>query len=129
MAIEDAAVLSNLLSRITCKSQLPEILKAYQELRHKRATANQLGSRFAQKLYHLSDGPDQEARDASMKSAMVAGGKIARGLTMSEDDPGMKILNAEREKGKFAYGYDADADVESWVGKHWGNITTFAGKN
>lgn len=41
MAIEDAAVLGNLLSRISDISQLGPLLKAYQDLRLERTAAAQ----------------------------------------------------------------------------------------
>ena len=130
MAIEDAAVLGNLLSRITHKSQLPKLLKAYQDLRHARATDNQLGSRLNQKLLHLADGPEQEARDTAMKSAMEAGLKLGKGESLGGDDPGFKILKGEREKNRRAFGYDADADVESWIEKNWGDeVDLVPGRN
>ena len=130
MAIEDAAVLGNLLSHITHKSQLPKLLKAYQELRHPRATDNHLGSRFNQTLYHLPDGPEQEARDARLKSAMEAGLKMAKGEKISEDDPGFRILKDEKQRSQLAFGYDADRDVENWIEKNWGDLVHLAaGKN
>jgi salicylate hydroxylase len=130
MAIEDAAVLGSLLSYITHKSQLPKLLKAYQDLRHGRATDNQLGSRLNQKLLHLADGPEQEARDAAMKSAMEAGLDIAKGMSIGEDEPGFKILKDEKEKSRWAYGYDAEADVENWREKNWSDVAApVVGKN
>ncbi|KAJ2917671.1 hypothetical protein MD484_g2732, partial [Candolleomyces efflorescens] len=130
MAIEDAAVLGSLLSFITEKSQLSKLLSVYQDLRYARATDNQLGSRSNKKLLHLPDGPEQEARDAAMKSAMEAGLDIAKGLSIGEDNPGLKILKDEKERSTWAYGYDAEADVESWREKNWSDVLTLsAGKN
>ncbi|KAH6897967.1 hypothetical protein BKA70DRAFT_746493 [Coprinopsis sp. MPI-PUGE-AT-0042] len=59
MALEDAAVLGNLLARITSQSELPTLLKAYQTLRHPRASAVQAASRQNQHIFHLPDGPAQ----------------------------------------------------------------------
>ncbi|KAJ2923595.1 hypothetical protein H1R20_g13501, partial [Candolleomyces eurysporus] len=130
MAIEDAAVLGHLLRHITHKSQLPKLLKAYQDLRHPRATDNQLGSRLAQKLNHLADGPEQEARDAAMRSAMEARLKIDEGQSGSENEPGFKIFKDEKERYKLAFGYDADTDVENWIEKNWADTMTLVdGRN
>ncbi|RXW16087.1 hypothetical protein EST38_g9768 [Candolleomyces aberdarensis] len=130
MAIEDAAVLGHLLRHITHKSQLPKLLKAYQDIRHSRATHNQLGSRLSQKSNHLADGPEQEARDAAMRSAMEARLKMAKGQSGSEDDPGFKILKGERDRNQLAFGYDADTDVENWIEKNWADMITLgAGRN
>lgn len=69
MAIEDGAVLGNLLSYISDESQLLPLLYAYQSLRLPRATETQRQSRANQKIFHLDDGPEQEARDADMRIA------------------------------------------------------------
>ena len=72
MAIEDAAVLGNLLSHISHRSQLKSLLYAYESLRLPRASATQASSRLNQTIFHLPDGPDQEARDFQMRKAMEA---------------------------------------------------------
>ncbi|KAF7373894.1 FAD/NAD P-binding domain-containing protein [Mycena sanguinolenta] len=57
MAIEDAAVLGVLFSRVTSRQQVLPLLRAYQNLRYPRTTATQLAARANQKIFHLSDGP------------------------------------------------------------------------
>ena len=64
MALEDAAVLGNVLSHISQISHLPYLLRAYERLRYDRASATQASSRLNQHIFHLPDGPEQEKRDA-----------------------------------------------------------------
>ncbi|KAG2015096.1 salicylate hydroxylase [Coprinopsis cinerea AmutBmut pab1-1] len=113
MAIEDAAVLANLLSRSPSKKTLPAVLKAYQDLRHSRATATQTASRLNQHIFHLPDGPAQAKRDASMREAMEAALREARGEDIS-DCVGSANLWADRQRNKEAFDYDADEEVEKW---------------
>ncbi|KAI9457211.1 FAD/NAD-P-binding domain-containing protein [Lactarius psammicola] len=72
IAIEDAAVIGDLFSRVSSLKQVPALLQAYQDLRLPRATATQQSSRLNQKIFHLPDGPEQRERDAAMREAMAA---------------------------------------------------------
>ncbi|KZT29156.1 hypothetical protein NEOLEDRAFT_1154177 [Neolentinus lepideus HHB14362 ss-1] len=73
MAIElDGAVIGNLFSRLTDRSKVSALLHAYQALRHPRASATQVSARLNQKTFHYHDGPEQEARDTSMRADMQA---------------------------------------------------------
>ena len=60
-AIEDAAVLARCL--VDGGTDVPNALRAYQDMRIERATAVQLGSRDRADINHLPDGPQQRARD------------------------------------------------------------------
>ncbi|PCH35454.1 FAD/NAD(P)-binding domain-containing protein [Wolfiporia cocos MD-104 SS10] len=71
MAFEDAAVLGRLFSHVSARAQIPHLLRAYEQLRHARASDTQASSRLNQRLFHLPDGPEQEARDAGMRRAAV----------------------------------------------------------
>ncbi|TFK22615.1 FAD/NAD(P)-binding domain-containing protein [Coprinopsis marcescibilis] len=113
MAIEDAAVLGNLLSRITSHDELESLLKGYQTLRHPRATATQTASRLNQHIFHLPDGPKQEARDSSMKEAMEVERRELNGEDIS-NNAGSSNLWADKERNKVAFDYDADEEVEKW---------------
>ncbi|KAE9404011.1 FAD/NAD-binding domain-containing protein, partial [Gymnopus androsaceus JB14] len=115
MAIEDAAVLGNLFSRISHLSEIPELLKAYENLRHARVTATQAASALNRGVYHLADGKEQEERDAAMRSAMVQEllsyeSKHESGQSM-KDNP-----NAWSDKAKNAdqFDYDPDLAVEEY---------------
>lgn len=133
MAIEDAAVLGNLLSRLTSAPQssyhLGMLLKAYQRLRLSRTANTQETSALNKYIFHLPDGPEQVARDASMGKAMraeemqevdIATGRNSSGSTGSKDG-GHRARNqananqwADRRKNLEQYGYDADAAVDHW---------------
>lgn len=113
MAVEDAAVLGNLLSRISSRRQLTPLLRAYETIRHARATMTQLDSRKNQHIFHLPDGPEQEARDASMRAAMEEALKEARGEP-ADDCAGNPNQWGDRVKNKESFGYDADKAVDIW---------------
>jgi len=117
MAIEDGAVLGNLLSRVSRISQLKPLLKAYQDLRFSRTTEAQRSSRLNQHIFHLPDGPEQRERDADMRKAMA--------LELSADTEALRresIGNrnqwADRAKSDVLFGYDADAEVDKWWTAH-----------
>ncbi|KAI8976310.1 FAD/NAD-P-binding domain-containing protein [Trametes punicea] len=119
MAVEDAAVLGNLLSRLSHPAQLKPLLQAYQDLRLARTAETQRQSRLNQHIFHLPDGPEQEARDAQMRRAMevelrrVGGGA---GASAADADPleGSPNQWADRKKNEAQFAYDADAEAERW---------------
>ena len=78
MAIEDAAVLGNLLSRVAHPAQLPVLLQAYEDLRLPRTAETQNQSRLNLTIFHLHDGPEQERRDADMRRAAEV--EVRKGL-------------------------------------------------
>ncbi|GLB37981.1 putative protein with domain-containing protein [Lyophyllum shimeji] len=115
MAVEDAAVLGNLLSRLTSRKQVPFLLQAYQHIRHPRASETQMASRMNQKIFHFEDGPQQEARDASMRTAMEAELQRLEGEDLSsEKNRDNANVWADKAKSMAAFDYDADAAVEKW---------------
>ncbi|KAF8058625.1 hypothetical protein FPV67DRAFT_1565476 [Lyophyllum atratum] len=115
MAIEDAAVLGNLLSRLTSRKQVPFLLQSYQHIRHPRASEAQMASRMNQKTFHFVDGPEQEARDASMGTAMeVELQRLEEDESSDEKNAGNANLWADKAKSMAAFDYDADAVVEKW---------------
>ncbi|KAF8421749.1 hypothetical protein L210DRAFT_3672418 [Boletus edulis BED1] len=58
MAVEDAAVLGNLFSRLSSPAQIAPLLRAYESIRYDCATATQASSRLNQHIFHLPDGPE-----------------------------------------------------------------------
>ncbi|KAI0271993.1 hypothetical protein BGY98DRAFT_1100075 [Russula aff. rugulosa BPL654] len=109
IAVEDAAVLGALFSRVSSLSQVPALLRAYQDLRFvTRATATQESSRLNQKIFHLLDGPDQRARDNAMRAAMAA---ELEGRPIPDGNPNQW---ADRTKNRIQFDYDAYAEVERW---------------
>ncbi|KAH8116622.1 FAD/NAD-binding domain-containing protein [Phellopilus nigrolimitatus] len=130
MAIEDAAVLGNLLSRLTHPAQLMPILRGYEALRHARTAATQASSRLNQHIFHLPDGPAQAARDASMRAALAAERAkwAARGVGVPDyvdaaageavgpefSGEGNSNQWADQRKNREQFGYDADEEAERW---------------
>lgn len=132
MAVEDAAVLGNLLSRLSSLRQLPHFLHTYERLRYARASDTQESSRLNKYIFHLPDGPEQEARDNSMRRAMLVEsarqvlqdvshvgsgtgkGEIRVGGGLNEQNANQW---ADRKKNEEQFGYDADAEVEQWWSK------------
>jgi len=114
MAIEDGAVLGNLLSRISHISQLGPLLKAYQDLRLPRTTEMQESSRLSGRIFHLPDGPEQRKRDQNMKKAMT--------LQLSGNS---EELRRESEND-ILYRYDADFEVDKWWTTHGEELEALA---
>ncbi|KAJ3851932.1 hypothetical protein EV368DRAFT_65322 [Lentinula lateritia] len=121
MAIEDAVVLGNLFSRISDNSQIPDLLKAYEGLRHARASATQAASARNRSVYHLPDGLEQEKRDAAMKLAMEE--ELLNCEWSKDGDPPSVFGNRNRDnpnawsdKNKNAeqFDYDPDTAVDEW---------------
>lgn len=108
MAIEDAAVLGNLFSRLSSRAQIAPLLHAYEAIRYERATKVQEFSRLIKTTLQLPDGLEQEQRDRKMRAAMDDALKKARG----EVPVGGTDTNDEKEA--ILYGYDADEEAEKW---------------
>ncbi|EGW31388.1 salicylate hydroxylase [Spathaspora passalidarum NRRL Y-27907] len=65
-AVEDAAILTGLFSRIEDKSQIHDLLELTESLRKWRTTQVVKGSTQCQQIYHMLDGAEQLQRDAKM---------------------------------------------------------------
>lgn len=122
MAIEDAAVLGNLFSRLSSHAQIAPLLHAYESIRYERATNTQASSCLNQVIFHLPDGPEQEKRDKQMHAAMEDALREVRGETsVDSTDMGTKgNANqwADKEKSAIQFGYDADEEAEKWWREH-----------
>ncbi|ESK83083.1 hypothetical protein Moror_6080 [Moniliophthora roreri MCA 2997] len=118
MAIEDAAVLGNLFSRLSDKSQMPKFLKVYEDIRLARVSSMQKGALDNRTLYHMPDGPEQDARDASMRLAMQK--SINESLSESTS------INPWADKSKLAssFSYDVDAVTDDWCDSHGFEMTS-----
>ena len=116
MAIEDGAVLGNLLSRLAHPSQLPVFLHAYEDLRLPRTAETQNQSRLNQKIFHLPDGPEQEQRDADMRKATELELRRMRGDAEPKGDALVGSANqwADEKKSRIQFGYDADEAADEW---------------
>ncbi|KAL4804481.1 hypothetical protein BDV18DRAFT_162244 [Aspergillus unguis] len=100
-AVEDAAALGVLLSKITDKREVPRALQAYEESRKERAETVQQSGSMNRITLHLSDGPEQVARDAQFKASLTGG---------SNPDKW-----SDRQTQEFLWGWDAEkAALETW---------------
>ena len=113
MAIEDSAVLANLLSRITHRSQLKPLLEAYQNLRLHRTTMAQEVSRFTRVTITIPDGPEQRARDESLRKETAAARSADPGAVQRD-----RYQQEEKKKRDALFGYDGDAEVDKWWAVH-----------
>ncbi|KAI0066032.1 FAD/NAD(P)-binding domain-containing protein [Artomyces pyxidatus] len=106
MAIEDAAVLGVLFSRVSDPAQIGCLLSAYETIRIRRATNTHMASRLNQKTFHYEDGPEQQARDASMREAMLR--------DSAADHVGNANQWADVQKSIEQFSYDAELAAENW---------------
>ncbi|KAJ6571294.1 hypothetical protein B0H19DRAFT_1208878 [Mycena capillaripes] len=106
MAIEDAAINS--------LQQIQPLLDAYQALRFSRTTT-QLASRMNRNIFHLSDGPEQEARDASMRNAIEDAIRKDCGEPFADSGAGNANTWADCTKSRIQFGYDAEEEAEQWL--------------
>ncbi|KAG9119409.1 hypothetical protein FRC07_005574 [Ceratobasidium sp. 392] len=105
MAVEDAAVLGSLFAKHSNEHSVEFLLNAYVELRIPRTAAVQRDSGANAEVFHLPDGPAQQARDEGWKSAGKAGG--AHGS-------GSQVILHPTISDKDLYDYDPYAEVEQW---------------
>lgn len=105
MAVEDAAVLGSLFAQYSEEYSVEYLLNAYEELRIPRTTAVQKDSATNAEVFHLPDGPAQQARDAGWKVAGTVGGTHASGS---------QVILQPTIPDKDLYGYDVYAAVEQW---------------
>lgn len=89
-------------------------MRAYFSLRYSRTTETSSASRLNRHLFHLEDGLEQEARDASMRLAMNASLREARGEFPMDYSFGNANQYADKEKSVMQYAYDADEEAENW---------------
>ena len=127
MAIEDGAVLGNLLSTITQPSRSgPLLRKAYQDLRLCRTATVQEASRLTRGILVMLDGLAQQAPDEGMRKTMVMEQSVSSGSSRGVSD-GDQGVRAEKEKNVLFFGYDADAEVDEWWVEHGKELETLAG--
>ncbi|KAJ7222831.1 hypothetical protein B0H12DRAFT_298791 [Mycena haematopus] len=113
MAVEDAAVLGSLLGRLSHRTQLPTLLRAYQDIRYERTRETQLAGYANHHIFHLSDGPAQQARDESMRAAMEAALARESGESVGDAEGNANVW-ADRKKSQRQFSYDAEAEAQRW---------------
>jgi salicylate hydroxylase len=100
MAVEDGAALAEALAFVATPAQLPRALEVWQKVRVQRSSQMQQASAINGLLWHFGDGPEQEARDESMR-AEVVGEEIVESANQWSDP-----IAAD-----WAYGYDACEEI------------------
>lgn len=66
-AVEDAAVLTGLLSKLQSKEEIHDALLVYEKIRKPRASrVVEMSTYLGEQVYHLEDGPTQVARDKQL---------------------------------------------------------------
>ena len=110
MAIEDGAVLGNLVSPLQPRTD------ACQQLHLHRTAETQNQSRLNQKIFRLPDGPKQQACDTDMRTAMdLELRRMRDGTTPSGDSlEGSANQWADERKNVIQFAYDADQAADRW---------------
>ncbi|KAF4304319.1 hypothetical protein GTA08_BOTSDO07426 [Botryosphaeria dothidea] len=104
MAVEDAAGLAEALGLAQNRKDLSRALRVFEKERMKRAGDMQTASLLNGVLWHFPDGPEQRARDASMKAEVD--GKVFVESANQWSDPATQL---------WCYGYDAEAAIrQAW---------------
>jgi salicylate hydroxylase len=103
MAVEDGAALAEVLSLIESPSELRSALDVFERHRILRTGQMQEASLINGKLWHFADGPEQDARDAAMRSAMA--GDVGESPNQFSDPV----------TAQWTYGYDAEVEIrKAW---------------
>ncbi|KAJ4357435.1 uncharacterized protein N0V89_002010 [Didymosphaeria variabile] len=104
MAVEDGAALAEVLSLVESPSQIRSALEVFERQRILRTGQMQEASLVNGKLWHFADGPEQEARDAAMRSAMD--GDVGESPNQFSDPVA----------AQWTYGYDAEVEIrKAWT--------------
>lgn len=72
-AVEDAAVLGIVLSKISSKDEIPTALKAYELARKERAERVQNTAGNTRTVLHMEDGEEQLKRDQAFANVALGG--------------------------------------------------------
>ena len=127
MAVEDAAVLRNLLSRLKHLSELFPLLRGYEVVRHARTAATQASSRLNQRIFHYPDGAEQMLRDHSMRAAMqMELARLRSGENLDYKGQGNSNQWADHQKNVEQFAYDADIEAERWWSEKGERICRYA---
>ncbi|KAI5784768.1 hypothetical protein EDC01DRAFT_663363 [Geopyxis carbonaria] len=101
MAIEDGAVLGELLARVKSAEELPEVLRVYEDMRKPRTERVVTGSTAQREVFHMHDGAEQTERDRVLR-----------------EDAQEKVKGVfpnrwrDAEFQSWLWGYDVEVEVE-----------------
>ncbi|KAH9474459.1 FAD-dependent monooxygenase OpS4 [Psilocybe cubensis] len=111
LAIEEAETLRCIFTRIQHRSQIPELLVAYEEIRLPRTSHIIKYERGMHLMMKIPNGPQQEERDAKLKQVM------AGDWDHMDEELFRAIFGEEFQQ----YSHDATEEVEDWWTK-WGPV-------
>jgi salicylate hydroxylase len=103
-ALEDGACLGECLGRITSPEQLPMLLHVYESIRKPRTERVQSGTRDTAVVWHLPDGPEQEARDLAFKSMALVEKSESVNVELERANPNSL---SSKEFQPWLFGYNA----------------------
>lgn len=120
-------MLGSLFARLASPSEIPQLLAAYEKIRYPRTVVLNDSARGYRKVFHHTDGPEQQARDAQMKEAMRVqqelvgpGARAAAAANNNEHAEEEERLGrpltrlADKRKFHLQYSYDAEVEAERW---------------
>ncbi|KAF5362108.1 hypothetical protein D9756_002530 [Leucocoprinus leucothites] len=110
LAMEDAAVLGKLMSHLSTREQIPQLLEAFPEVRHTRCLQVHGSESRNAMLVTLPPGEDRDRRDAGMSLSL-------RTDTTWDDT----MLREQWEEIGDVFGYNAHEAAEDWWMK-WGAL-------
>ena len=116
MAIEDSACLAECLESAKSTADIADALKSYEAIRRPRTQwAKVRGSSFSLPLYHLVDGPEQEARDKRFSgiSGGLASTQIAWTSELLDTPPAPPQQGGHELAIPYLYGHNVLAYVGS----------------
>lgn len=111
LAVEDAAVLGVLMSRLSTSEQIPQLLEAFHDVRHERCVQVHTTELRNAMLVTLPPGEDRDMRDAGMNLSLQA-------IDTNWDDT--RLREQWDEIGEV-FGYNAHEAAEDWWVK-WGAL-------
>lgn len=103
MAIEDGVVIAECLARAKSKSEIPGLMRYFEQLRLDRCYIILDGARNNGKIWHLADGPEQQKRDERMRHGSTA--------KITESSPENPNKWSDPKFQPWMFGYDAFAHV------------------
>lgn len=115
LAIEDATVLGVLMSRLSTREQIPQLLEAFHDVRYDRCIQVHTSELRNAMLVTLPPGHDRDIRDAGMRLSLQA-------INTKWDDT--KLREQWDEIGEV-FGYNAREAAEDWWIK-WGALGSAA---
>lgn len=114
MAVEDAAVLGRLLSKLKSKDDIVKLLTGFQEIRQARCEIVRNSEQEKVEFMTIPPGPQRDSRDESMRLQKKQG---ELDWTTSSEAHLRKIWEEFRE----LFGYDAYDDADTWW-VEWGML-------